>query len=446
MHRNTALGRLAAGLIVAAIVVSCTETNNEVLGPRPTGTASIFQNYVAIGNSITAGYQSGGLNDSTQRRAYPVLLSQQMGVAFRYPSLAGRGCAPPVINFATQARSGTGSTSTTCDLRNPTTTNLINNVAIPGAAVVDLTDADGTPNSNTLTSLFLAGKSQVQKALENAPTFASVWMGNNDVLPAAVSGLLTPVAGVSPGVTTQTTFESEYNKGTDALLAGAPGIKGILVGVAQVSNIPLFFRASLLLPAVATNPVYAAFNAASGFSATGTAGQQAPLTVDANCTGSTSLVSFRLASAIVAYRANPSAAGAQPPHVACDTPAQAPYNTNPLIGNIFILTAAEQTALTNAVNAYNTYISAEATALNFAYVNPNTLLDSLRTAGQIPAFPDLANPTFPFHGTGCANTTCPWFSLDGVHPSDRAHRAFTNHIINAINAKYGTTLVRISVP
>ena len=447
MHRTKGLWRLAAALTVSAIVASCMDsTNNDVLGPSPTGAASIFQNYVAIGNSITAGYQSGGLNDSTQRRAYPVLLAQQMGVAFRYPQLAGRGCAPPVVNFATQARAGTGSTSTTCDLRTVTTSDLINSVAVPGAAVVDLTDADGTPNSNTLTSLFLSGKSQIQKALENHPTFATIWMGNNDVLPAAVSGFLTPVAGVSPGITAQATFESEYNKGTDALVAGAPGIKGVLIGVAKVSNIPLFFPAAALLPATAANPAYVGFQAAGGYNATGTPGQAAPLTVDANCTGSTALVSFRMASSIAAYRANPAAAGAHPPHVACGTNTVGYPAT---VGNIFILEAAEQTALASAVAAYNTYISAEATALGFAYVDPNVLLDSVRTAGDIPTFPNLASATATFARTAapaCTSPTCSWISLDGVHPSDRAHRSITNHIINAINAKYGTALVRIATP
>lgn len=446
MFRNKGLWRTAAVLTAAAIVASCTEKNNDVLGPEPTGAASIFQNYVAIGNSITAGYQSSGINDSTQRRAYPVLLAQQMGVAFRYPSLQGRGCVPPVVNFLTQARFGTGSTSTTCDLRAPSTTDLINNVAVPGAAVVDLTDADGTANTNTLTSLFLAGKSQIQKALDNKPTFATIWMGNNDVLPAAVSGLLTPTAGVSPGITSQATFEAEYNKGTDALVAGAPGIKGVLIGVAKVSNIPLFFPAAALLPALPTNPAFAGFQAATGYNATGTAGQQAPLTVDANCTGSTALVSFRLASQIALFRSNPAATGAHPPHVACGTNTVGYPAT---VGNIFILEASEQTALASAVTAYNTYIQTEATSLGFAYVDPNVLLDSVRTAGDIPTFPNLASGTATFARTAapaCTSPTCSWISLDGVHPSDRAHRALTNHIINAINAKYNTSLIRISVP
>ena len=48
----------------------------------------LFRRYAALGNSITAGFQSAGINDSTQRRAYPVLLAMAMGTDFTYhPSL-----------------------------------------------------------------------------------------------------------------------------------------------------------------------------------------------------------------------------------------------------------------------------------------------------------------------------------------------------------------------
>jgi hypothetical protein len=430
---HTRIRQAAAALSLLAVAACDAYDKNTVLGPRHSGADAIFQRYVALGNSITAGYQSSGINSATQAQSYAVLLADQMNTRFAFPTLAGRGCAPPVINFLTQARFGTGSTASTCDLRAAATTDFLNNVAVPGAAVVDLTTGT-TANTNILTSLFLSGQTQVQKALEIDPTFASIWMGNNDVLPAAVSGVLVPLAGVSPGVTSQTAFETAYNAATDALIAGAPGLEGVLIGVVHVSNAPLFFPAAALLPAAPTNPAFAGFQAATGYNAAGTPGQAQPLTVDANCTGSTALVSFRLATQIALFRANPAATGAHPPHVACGTPATG-YPSP--VGEIFILTAAEQTALTAAVNAYNTYIQAEATALDWAYVNPNVLLDSLRTAGQIPTFPNLASGTATFGS---------WISLDGVHPSALAHRAFANHVINAINAKYGASVARVTVP
>ena len=37
----------------------------------------LLTRYVSLGNSLTAGIQSGGLTDSLQLRAYPVLIARQ---------------------------------------------------------------------------------------------------------------------------------------------------------------------------------------------------------------------------------------------------------------------------------------------------------------------------------------------------------------------------------
>ena len=39
-----------------------------------------------------------------------------------------------------------------------------------------------------------------------------------------------------------------------------------------------------------------------------------------------------------------------------------------------------------------------------------------------------------------------WFSLDGVHPTTAAHTLITNYLINAINAKYSTSLTTLPTP
>src|SRR5882762_2948493 len=108
MFRFPRMYRSAIALFVVAVVGSCSGDDlNEVLGPKPKGVNSIFASYVAIGNSITAGYQSSGIAGTTQAQSYAVLLAQQMGTRFAIPTLAGRGCAPPVANFQTQAGAGT---------------------------------------------------------------------------------------------------------------------------------------------------------------------------------------------------------------------------------------------------------------------------------------------------------------------------------------------------
>src|SRR2546426_3935771 len=95
---------LAAGLVLAA--VGC---NNEDLFtpaiPQYAGGA-MFQRYVAMGNSITAGVQSAGINDSTQKQSYAAVMAAAMGSPFYYPSLNAPGCPPPLTNIFTGARVG----------------------------------------------------------------------------------------------------------------------------------------------------------------------------------------------------------------------------------------------------------------------------------------------------------------------------------------------------
>ena len=93
----------AAALLGATLVASCDDTK-ELLNPQvPGNNAAFMQRYVALGNSITAGYQSGGINDSTQRRSYAKLIADAAGTRYAYASLAGRGCTPPITNAALAA-------------------------------------------------------------------------------------------------------------------------------------------------------------------------------------------------------------------------------------------------------------------------------------------------------------------------------------------------------
>src|SRR6185503_5551786 len=89
---------------LAGALAACTDKNADVLGPRPAQGDGLFQRYVSLGNSITAGWQSDGINDSTQVQSYAFLLAQQMGTRFAYPSFTKPGCTPPIGNWVTQKR------------------------------------------------------------------------------------------------------------------------------------------------------------------------------------------------------------------------------------------------------------------------------------------------------------------------------------------------------
>jgi phospholipase/lecithinase/hemolysin len=101
------------------------------------------------------------------------------------------------------------------------------------------------------------------------------------------------------------------------------------------------------------------------------------------------------------------------------------------VGDIFILSAAEQTTLSAAITAFNDYIKAKAAAIGFAYYDPNVLLAAKKASGEILPFPNLASTNATFGA---------FLSLDGVHPSGAAHVLLANELMAAINAKYGTTL------
>ena len=390
MYSPKHLARAAAiGAVLA--VVAC-ESNRDLLGPNPPSGGEIFQSYVAIGNSITAGFQSNGINDSTQRQSYALLLARSMGTRYAYPALAMPGCTAPIANTQTGALVG-GAAPGACAARIPASvTEVLNNVAVPGARVADPT-SPSTGSSNALTTFILGGKSQVQKALDADPTFASVWIGNNDVLSAGLSGIL--VGGVVPGLTgitiTQAQFQASYDALVAQLQAGAPDVKGVLIGVAQVANLPSFSSGALIAGSAA---IQAGLSQVAG----------KPVTVLPNCTGSTSLVN--VPQLIGAIRAN-----THPAVVSCvkDQPA-AP------VGDIFVLDAQELASLTALVAGFNTYIQTKANAIGFAFWDPNPLFVASRTSGAIPPFPNFASPTATFGAL---------ISLDGVHPSGArapAHR------------------------
>src|SRR6185503_6591709 len=142
MFRMQTAVRGALLLGAAAMFFACKGDDHIVV---PVVNNSIFERYVAMGNSITAGYQSGGINDSTQRQSYALLLARQMGTRYAYPALLAPGCPPPVNNLLTQTRvGGATSTGTTCAFRVPASvTSALNNVAVPNAGSADPTMPTG---------------------------------------------------------------------------------------------------------------------------------------------------------------------------------------------------------------------------------------------------------------------------------------------------------------
>jgi hypothetical protein len=406
-------GYLAGGVMAVLVLsaISACSHSDDVVSVKPVD--PMFKTYVSIGNSITAGYQSGGINDSTQRQSYAVLFAQAVNTPFRIPLLNRPGCPPPIDNFLTQHRVGGGSDAS-CALRTPARTpGPLNNVAVPGATSLSPTGSVIGPDTlveNALTTFILGGETQAQRAAEAQPTFVSVWIGNNDVLNASLSGVLPATPGISNGITSLTQFTSNYKSLIKSLKA-MPSIKGgVLIGVINTTNVPLLFPARVLYDPAAKG----AFDLAAGTTTTIDPTSCPPTT--------TVLLSFQLAGAI--------RSGAHPPTIFCE-PLPSPFAP---VGNVYVLDEAEQVAVSDTVTKFNALIQAEADSLGWAFVDPNPALVALKVGGKVPIFPDFTQPTAAFGA---------YFTLDGIHPSAIAHIEIVNIIIDAVNAKYGTNIAHV---
>lgn len=399
------------GLVLLVTAASCTDKTADVLGPPTAPVNDLFKNYVSIGNSITAGWQSDGINDSTQKQSYAYLLAQQMQTRFAYPSFAKPGCTPPIANWVTGKRiDSLAPVPGGCALRDPTkNTDILNNVAVAGTYAVDLTSQTAYTAPSGLFTLALGGLSQIQRALLADPTFVTVWVGNNEILGPASTGLLVATPGVpGSGLPSKTTWIPQYAAAVNQLKAGAPNLKGgVLIGVVDVVNVPRFFPADTL----GTNATFK--------------GQFDQLTGKTNtiigCGASGYLISTEIISRI--------RSGAVPAVVSC-----AKNQPQPPLGDIFMIDPTEKATLSSTVVDYNTYIKAKADSLGFAYFDPNLALAQLRAAKLVPVLPSLLSTNKPFGD---------YISLDGAHPAQLAHKLLANALIDVINAKYATSLPKI---
>src|SRR6267143_3866918 len=232
-HRRSLV---AGGLSIVLLAAACHQDELFTSAPPRYAGGAMFLRYVAMGNSITAGFQSGGINDSTQQQSYAVLVAAKMGSPFYWPSLVKPGCPPPFTNVFTGARVS-GGNSTTCALRNAAIPPFLSHVAVPGAEALDLLrngPGAGT-NSNALTQLILGGRTQVRAMMDAHPTFVSVWAGNNDVLGAATNAVN---AGDSTLITPTATVQAEVSEIADSV--AATGASALLIGVANVTVVPFF--------------------------------------------------------------------------------------------------------------------------------------------------------------------------------------------------------------
>ncbi len=419
---------VAAGAFAAGCVSD--EKLDSTLAPPPP-TTQLLARYVAMGNSITAGFQSGGINDSTQRRAYPKLLATMAGVPFVYPSF-GLGCpalftTPLNMNHTLTANiPGTG-----CALRQ-SFTGLVQNVAVPGEYVTDLTATGAQTGAGAAKegagplNLFInGGLNEAQAMQAQHPTFVTLWAPNNDILHAVNVG--SPDSAPSAAA-----YLTAFNAAVAAIKA-VPTVQGaVLIGIVDVPD---------FAPIVQPGAYF--FLARDG------SGNFSGKPVDLSCSPvnqigqpnpfGANLVSFHVLSdtSVHSIRCTPDAK-----YVTTTSVAGAAGGTN------------EYAVFEARIDSINAGVQAAAGS-NWIYVNPNTFADQpgapvrdnptlvkkcqgLRTAATAAEFMAAVVNTCPL--ADAANPFGQLVSLDATHPSTFFHQQFASFLAAQINAKYHTTI------
>jgi lysophospholipase L1-like esterase len=430
MTNKTRFTRPLSLVAVAGLALAAACADGDAVVQPATGSPGdeLFARYVAVGNSITAGFQSSGINDSTQLRSYPVYLAQQAGAPFGVPLLNRPGCPPPLAAPFSTARVGVPgqppATAATCAFRRAPVPEVVQNLAVPGAVIASATNL--APAANALTTFILGGRTQVQAMQAAQPTLVSAWLGNNDVLGAALQGstaLLTPVANFTASLDALAAAIQQTDA-RDAILIGA--VDPVVVPALQPGAFAWFIKQNPQTAPLLPNPVNA---------------NCAPL----DPTGAPNPMAFNQVSLLIVGQTVPGTN--QPIEINCSP--EAP----------FVLSPAESQAISERVAAFNQLIQQRAAQNGWIYVNPNALLQpfladpsAIRKCQGLPAALQTGNPAAIQQAI---LTTCPspdpaqgfgnLMSFDGVHPSARAHRIVTNALVNAINAKHGLSIPTVAV-
>lgn len=428
-----------------------------------------FTKTVAVGNSLTAGFQSGALDAEGQINSLPAIIAEQMravgGGDFNQPVLTGQlGTDGAGFDLALAA---TGMVNTRFALKGTvdclgaqsvgpvrlgapyvglpalaasvTADGPYNNQGVPGAKLTDLNDpAYANPYFVRIRDV---GQTMLSLATDIDATFFNLWIGNNDVLGYATSG------GDEGGdaLTSASDFQAQYTATVAALTAN--GAKGVVANIPNVTSIPYF--TTVPVGNVFTQDQADLLNAAYG---PYNAGLDAVVAMNSafSAEADRRRINFRAGvnTFIVTDPSLTDLSGSMLPSIRQIAPGElltlitpgdsikcAGWGTQKPIPGNFHLTATEIQNINDATAAYNNTIRTTADANGLAFFDANARLSELATVGIIEDGIAFSSALV----TGGA------FSLDGVHPSTRGYAIIANDFIDAINSKYGSNIPKVNV-
>ena len=433
---------IIAGVLLVSILMfygGCKDTAPS--GPTAgLGTLTVT-GYVAVGNSLPAGYQSNGWYESSQKYSYPNLIAAQLRacgarVTFVQPLWSDPGT--PLSPFSSIPSQyfilsligpviGVDPTKTAGSPENLTYLFPYNNLSVPGAFIYDFLNAKdagscwsalgGTPNPLFTTTLRGSG-TQFQQLKLLAPSLVTFEFGDNDVLAYATSGGAAPITQLAQ-------FQPLYAQALDSLRTALGAAATILV-----ANIP----------------------DVTSFPFTTTIPSQGLVLTQAQADGLNALTQNAFGfvagpNGFIAYTDTGSAAHpsqikklTSSDYVLLTCPQDSLKNAgwglpNKPIPGIYVLDAGEVGMAKAAVSQYNSWIATVALQFNAVVVDVHGLLATIDASGLTYAGQTLTSE-YVIGGT---------FSLDGVHPTSKGQGLLANEFIKALNTSKGASIPLVDI-
>lgn len=358
-----------------------------------------FSNTVFLGDSLTAGYQSGSLLDTQQVNGWAPLLAKQAQFNIIQPLIAFPGAPnvlelvspgpPPVIAAAPGTTTGRDNFAT-----------QVTDLAVPGALLNDVMNTvpvvNPAPGQQQINQLVLGfpglgygqALSQSGFAVLAQPTTIFLWIGNNDALIADITGKPASMTSVADFTTQYTALITQLTTMTPAHL--------VIANIPDVTQVPYLQPAALVLGeySAATGVPVAVLSALLGI-------------VPGDFVNPTGLAEIPLI--LGGKQAGP-------------------------IDDAGVLSAAEVLLVQAQVVAFNGVIAAQAKAANATLVDINALFAQVTASG------------LTINGyTGTAAFLGGFFALDGIHPSNTGYAVVANKFIDTMNSAISTRIPDVTL-
>jgi lysophospholipase L1-like esterase len=377
------------------------------IAPGAEAKSARLKRFVVIGDSILAGYGSGGFVESGatgQVFSAPAVLARRARVRLSQP-LMDRPGVPPPYRIEDENKNGVldpGEIARKVDgigFRDDSDVTA-RNLAVPGEDIESVFDGirpqdvadelvSGAPDGRDILKFLILGLplrdeavSQVSRALELNPSFLMVWIGNNDILGMATR--TNPTAIDRP----VQQFGQLYRQLLNQLAAA--GVDMAVATLPDVTNIAVLRRA-----------------AGEVTQCQDPGGPLTPVAAD-------DLISIGLDRSRL-------------PTPPCSK----------------VLSVAERAQARANVVAFNSEITAAAAEVSAAHGITIAVVDIFGL------FDQLATSGFDLNGDGTPDITTSFlggiFSLDGIHPTRTANALIANAFIDTLNTQFGEAIPPVDV-